>query len=522
MSSHHRRPGLLTAGPFLAGLLLAGVAALSVAAGAAAAPQAAHERPDLVLRGSLDGSDNHSYRMLPFTVPAGTGRITVQFDYSGHDADHTTIDLGLLGPDGFHGQDGFRGWTGGSKRQFTVATSDATPSFLPGPIRPGRWRLLLGIPNIRTDSHSSYTAEIWFNRPDDPAWEPAVLNPPLRDQPGWYRGDLHMHTAHSDGSCASQSGRRVPCPLFLTVQAAVKRGLDFIAITDHNTTSQLDAMRELQPYFDRLLLIPGRELTTFTGHAGLLGTTAPVDFRIDGRHVKDWAALAKQVAPLHGLLSINHPVRPSDETCMGCGWTAQPPIDMSLVQAIEIVNGVDAGTPFSGVPFWEKQIARGYRLAGIGGSDNHDASQDAVGLGSNPVGHPVTVVHAQALSMQAILDGVRAGHVFVDTEGSRDRLLEMSAQSGGRHAAMGDAIDAAAGAPVHVDIHVAHAAGAKLVVFLDGKPRVPSVDTVLDSADQHVGFDWRSDGRRHWLRAEVRSAAGVPLLIGNPIYVNAD
>jgi predicted metal-dependent phosphoesterase TrpH len=98
------------------------------------------------------------------------------------------------------------------------------------------------------------------------------LNPPLRDQPGWYRGDLHMHDAHSDGSCASQSGKRVPCPLFLTVQAALKRGLDFIAITDHNTTSQLDAMRELQPYYDRLLLIPGRELTTFTGHAGLLGT----------------------------------------------------------------------------------------------------------------------------------------------------------------------------------------------------------------------------------------------------------
>ena len=522
MSSRHRRPGLLLAGPFLAGLLLAGAATLSAVAGAATAPQAAQERPDLVLHGSLDGSDNHSYRMLPFTVPAGTGRITVQFDYSGHDKEHTTIDLGLLGPDGFHGQDGFRGWTGGSKRLFTVATSDATPSFLPGPIRPGRWSLLLGIPNIRKDSHSTYTAEIWFNRPDDPAWEPAVLNPPLRDQPGWYRGDLHMHTAHSDGSCPSQSGKRVPCPLFLTVQAAVKRGLDFIAITDHNTTSQLDAMRELQPYFDHLLLIPGRELTTFTGHAGLLGTTAAVDFRVDGRHVRDWTALAKQVTPLHGLLSINHPIRPSGEICMGCGWTAKPPIDMSLVQAIEIVNGIDAGTPFSGVPLWEKQIAKGYRLVGIGGSDNHDASQDAVGLGSNPVGHPITVVHAQALSMRAILDGVRAGHVFVDTEGSRDRLLEMSAQSGDRHAVMGDAIDVAADATMHVDIHVAHAAGAKLVVFLDGKPYAPSVDTALGSADQHVGFDWHSDGRRHWLRAEVRSAAGVPLLIGNPLYINAD
>lgn len=515
MSLRHRLNRLL------AGLLLAVLMPLPGAAGAADR-QPAREQPDLVLHGSLDGKDNQTYRMLPFQVPAGTSRITVKFDYSGHDKEHTTIDLGLLGPDGFHGQDGFRGWTGGSKRLFTVATSDATPSFLPGPIRPGRWTLLLGVPNIRKDSQSTYTAKLWFGRPDDPAWEPAVLNPPLRDQPGWYRGDLHMHTAHSDGHCASQAGKSVPCPLFLTVQAAVKRGLDFIAITDHNTTSQLDAMRELQPYYDHLLLIPGRELTTFTGHAGLLGTSASVDFRVDGKHVKDWSALAKQVAPMHGLLSINHAIRPSGEICMGCGWTAKPPIDMALVQAIEIVNGFDAGTPFSGVSFWEQQLARGYRLVGIGGSDNHEATQEATGLGSDPIGHPTTVVHAQALSMRAILDGVRAGHVFVDVEGSHDRLLEMSAQTGGQRAVMGDTLRAAAGARVHVDIHVAHAAGAKLLVLLDGKPYAPSVDATLGSADQHVGFDWNSDGKRHWLRAEVHSTFGRPLLIGNPLYLNAD
>jgi hypothetical protein len=40
----------------------------------------------------------------------------------------------------------------------------------------------------------------------------------LRSQPGWYRGDLHMHTVHSAGSCASQRGQRVPCPLFLTAK----------------------------------------------------------------------------------------------------------------------------------------------------------------------------------------------------------------------------------------------------------------------------------------------------------------
>jgi len=503
--------------------LLAGLLASATGHAGTGAPErnASGESPDLVLHGTLDGKDNQTYRMLPFTVPAGTSRITVQFDYTGHDDEHTAIDLGLLGPDGFHGQDGFRGWSGGAKQLFTVAVTDATPSYLPGRIDPGRWTLLLGVPNIRHDSHSRYTAKIWFGHPDDPAWEPAVLNPPLRTQPGWYRGDLHMHTAHSDASCPSQSGKRVPCPLFLSVEAAVKKGLDFIAITDHNTITQANDMRELQPYFDQLLLIPGREITSFSGHANLFGTTTPVDFRIDGKHVKDWNALTREIAPLHGLLSINHANRPSGEVCMGCGWTAHPPIDMRAVQAIEIVNDGDAGTPLSGVPFWEAQLAKGYRPTGIGGSDNHNATLTEPQPGSSLIGRPTTVVHAANLSMPAILDGIRAGHVFVDVDGTRDRLLELSASTGADTAHMGDELHAAAGRVVHVDVHVAQVAGEELHVLLDGKPLAPSVDTVLKDADQHVRFDWTSDGRRHWLRVEVRDAHGKPLLIGNPVYLDA-
>jgi hypothetical protein len=486
--------------------------------GAVANTRAADAGPDLVLRGDLSGKDNQTYRSLPFEVPAGVDRITVQFDYSGRE-EHTTIDLGLLGPDGFRGQDGFRGWSGGSKQLFTVAATDATPSYLPGPIRAGRWQLLLGIPNIRKDSHASYTASIWFGHPGDPAWEPAVLHPALRKDAGWYRGDLHMHTAHSDGSCKNQSGKRVPCPLFFTVQAAAQRGLDFIAITDHNTMSHLQDMRELQPYFDRLLLIPGREITTFSGHANLFGTGAAVDFRVGSPDVPDWNALLRRIAPLRGVISINHAVRPSGEICMGCGWAAQPPADLSLVQAIEIVNGDDAGTPISGLPFWDRQLAQGYRLTGIGGSDNHDAFQNEAGIGSNPNGAPATVVHAEELSMPAILAGIRAGHVFVDTEGSRDRLLDITASAGAQHAGMGDVLRAGKGEQVRFEVHVAHAAGNRLIVLLDGKALATAADTPVDGDEMRHGFDWSADGQTHWLRVEVRNAAGKPLLIGNPVYI---
>lgn len=473
----------------------------------------ASDAPDLVLHGELAGKDNHTYRTLPFNVPAGVTRITVQFEYTGHDEERTTIDLGLLDPDRL------RGWSGGGKRVFTVAATDATPSYLPGPIQPGRWKLLLGIPNIRATSHATYQASIWFGHAGDPTWLPAVLHPPLRNEPGWYRGDLHMHTAHSDGSCKSQSGQKVPCPLFFTVQGAAQRGLDFIAITDHNTVSHANAMLELQPYFDRLLLIPGREVTTFTGHANLFGTTAPVDFRVGSKEVPDWNALLRSVAPLGGLISINHAIRPSGEPCMGCGWTADPPADMHLIQAIEIVNGNDAGTPYSAVPFWEQQLAKGIRLTGIGGSDNHNAFQDAPGIGSNPTGIPTTVVHAQALSMPAILDGIRSGQVFIDVQGSRDRLLEFIGHAGTQTAAMGGTLQAKSRDEIEFEVHVAHVAGASMQVFIDGKHR-PELDAMIADADQHPSFRWTADGQSHWVRVEVHDTAGKPLLIGNPIYVN--
>ena len=476
--------------------------------------------PDLVLKGQLSGADNHSYRSVPFTVPANVNRITVQFDYSGREQ-RTTIDLGVLGPDGFHGQDGFRGWSGGSKKIFTISQTDATPSFLPGPIRPGRWTLLLGVPNIRAGVTAQYTAKIWFGHPGDPAWLPEVLNPPLRSEAGWYRGDLHMHGAHSDGSCVSQSGKqRVPCPLFLTIQAALQRGLDFIALSDHNTVSQANDLRELQPYFDNLLLIPAREITTFTGHANVFGTDEPIDFRVGSAAVPDWNALLREVAGVHALISINHPIRPDDETCMGCGWAPSKPVDMHGVQAIEAVNGTDAMLPDSGVPFWQHLLDQGYRLTGVGGSDNHDAEKSLTQPGGVRVGTPTTVVHASALSMSAILDGIRAGHVFIDTQGTRDGFLDLTAATGSQNAQMGDALSAPRGAVVHFSLEATAAAGAHAEVIVDGKSWQPKADLVIHGVLKQ-SFDWPSDGKRHWIRANVLGADGELLLVGNPIYINA-
>ena len=467
--------------------------------------------PDIVLKGSISGADHQTYREIPFAVPEGVGRITISFQYSGREQ-HTVIDLGLFDAERF------RGWSGGNKARFTLSETDATPSYLPGPIRAGTWKLVLGIPNIRKDAHADYEADVTLTPRGAPFVVSAFSDAPLKNGPAWYRGDLHMHTAHSDGECLSQSGAKVPCPLYKTVEAAAARGLDFIAISDHNANSQFAAERELQPYFDRLLLIPGREITTFNGHANVFGPTDFIDFRLGSASVPTIGRLLDQVEALHGLISINHPKLPSGEICMGCGWTVAD-ADYARFQAVEIVNGgatalfSTADNPVSGIPFWEDLLNKGHRLTAIGGSDNHNGPDTKA-----PVGYPTTVVYAQNLSDAAILKAIRAGHVFVDVEGAKDRLLELSARDG--RVTMGDAMKVRRGETVVFAVHAAGAAGAKVSLVEDGRPLAALAYPVLSSDDARKTFTVTFDGKRHWLRADLRDAKGKLLTVGNAVYVN--
>ncbi len=466
-------------------------------------------KTDVVLEGVVRGSQNHSYVQAPFHVPAGTERVTITFAYTAREQ-HTALDLGLLDPDEL------RCWSGGNKSTLTVGLSDATPSCLPGPIPAGTWNVLIGVPNIRPGVDSHYTIHVYFTRTGAVSALPDALREPLRNGPGWFRGDLHMHTAHSDGQCPSQSGKMVPCPVFFTADAAARRGLDFIAITDHNASSQYDAMRELQPYFDKLLLIPGREITTFEGHINFLGSTDFIDFRLDGKHVPDVNALLRSAARVGAITSINHPLAPSGEICMGCGWTPSTPVDMKLLTGIEAVNGGSMREGLLDVPFWNKQLDRGCRLTGIGGSDNHRAMQPLDQLGS--IGSPTTVVYAENLSAPAIIDGIRAGHVFIDLVGTRNRIIDVTADSGGRTVHAGDLLDAQKGATVNLEAHLIAAKDGLVRWILDGQP-LPQTST-LTADDQTVPLHWMSDSGRHWLRAQVEGPDGKLWLLANPIYVN--
>ncbi len=118
--------------------------------------------------------------------------------------------------------------------------------------------------------------------------------------------------------------------------------------------------------------------------------------------------------------------------------------------------------------------------------------------------------------MPAILDGIRAGNVFIDVEGTRDRLLEVEAVSGKARAVMGQTL--AAGARISVMAHIVGAQGGSVELVANGVP-VPGKQAVLASADQRLDMTLERKRACGWISVNVRSETGRPWLIGNPIYV---
>jgi hypothetical protein len=462
----------------------------------------AQETPYKILKGKVERKDYHTYIEKSFPLPEGVKRLRIEFSYNGKEQ-RTTIDLGLIDPVRF------RGWSGGARNVFTISAEDATPGYLPGPLPGGEWKLLLGIPNIREGVVSEFEARIYI---ETKANVTEFSDKPIRAEAGWYRGDLHMHSGNSDGKCPSQSGKEVPCPVYRIMETAANKGLDFIAVTDHNTTSQADALRELQQAFDKILLVPGREITTFYGHANIFGLTHFIDFRMtDSSYAaaKNWMSTVNNSG---GIISINHPGIPSGENCMGCGWQIEN-IPDKVITAVEVLNGssmkYSTEGPIEGWDLWHKMLNSGQHITAIGGSDDHHAET---------FGTPATVIYMNELSVQGLINGIRSGRVFIDLEGSKDRYLDLSAAIRENEVYMGGVIKAKPSDTINLTTFVRGVSGGKVEFIIDGRSNSKLNREIL-SNDGKIQVKWEMDDTRHSIYIKVRDKDGKLVLVGNPIYI---
>lgn len=469
--------------------------------------------------GVLHPDDTGTFRIVPFTVPEGTKRLQVHLEQTGREQG-VLLTSALWDPITYRGS---------GRSDFTISAVDATSSYLAGPLAPGIWQFQLGIVRVPPNVDAKYTVRVDFFSSLD-----SGSSLVLRSGAGWYQGDLHSHTGHSDGVCKSKLGKNVPCPMFRLLEAASAQGLDFLAVTDHNMQAHLNDLGFEQSYYDSLLLLPAQEVTTFNGHANVWGTKDFLDYRI-GFHGWTVNNFLDQVHAHHALVSINHAYWPTDQRCPGCGWGWASTTDFSRVDAIEVINGYhEHGSWFvppagNGIPFWEARLAAGFRITAVGGSDDHRAGeqlelQDGVAL-------PTTVVYARELSQPALLEGIQAGHVYIKAAGPKGPDLLLSSGA----AIMGDEIHALSGKEVPIRLYAKNATGLKIRLLLDGK----ALDLPLQrqsasatsesqavarftSGSQVEDFEahWLSDGKRHWLRAEILDAQKEVVTVTNPLYIN--
>jgi MYXO-CTERM domain-containing protein len=355
------------------------------------------------------GSPDHV--LIPFEVPGGTAEIEII--HTGL-APENTLDWGLNDPNGF------RGWGGGNSEPAVVGELAASRSYLAGPIPPGTWHVVIGKAQINVSPAPYSLSVVLRDAPTlapQPERAPYVPSPPLAKEARWYAGDFHVHSM--------ESGDARP-PLDEIADFARSRGLDFVEISDHNTTSQLDFFNDAQSRHKDILFLPGVEFTTYAGHANGIGATKWVDHKIGlGGVTIEGAAAA--FAEQGAIFSINHPVLDLGAACIGCAWKHE--LAPSAIGAVEIATGgwAQSGQFFgeTAILYWNKLCAQGFHIAAIGGSDDHKAGVDLGGFQS-PIGDPTTMVFAEELSAAGILDGIRKGRTVVKLQGIDDPMVELT------------------------------------------------------------------------------------------------
>ena len=471
------------------------------------------------------GAGGSRYVYVPFDVPRGAVRVSVSYDYA-REGGANTLDLGVF-DSRFDGSDtdprGFRGWSGGRRSEFFITRDAATPGYLPGQLPAGRWRVVLGLYKVapagvdvsfkivvETEEAKAGGDAATTRRGDSPSASPAgapgneTARPPSPAQQvagrglRWWGGDLHMHTLHSDGDW-TVSG---------LAAAAREAGLDFISVTDHNTSSHHAEIARVAQDSRRLLVMRGEEITTYGGHANAWGLPAGgwVDFRVrpgDAMRMSEAAASAHRYG---ALISINHPFA----LCGGCAWSYAEAL--KDFDAVEVWNGEWDVTDESALRMWDEALRRGLRLTAVASSDSHRPQ--------NPIGRPTTHVAAGALSQAALLAGVRRGRVYL-TGGTARPVVSFGALAhGGRRLRPGwlPGDEIRLGTPGRLGFFVTvRDAPPDAVVSLISDGRVVShFPAGSDGNPRLVESECGSDC---YYRVEVRDRSGAMLALTNPVYV---
>ena len=497
----------------------------------------------VVIKGTAFPGDEKQYRLLAFDVRPGTGRLEVDYDWKplgpsipDNLLTQTIFDLGLWDEHGYRSAEGFRGWSGSRHKSVFLQADAAQRGYRPGAITPGTWHVDLGVAAVGPTG-AEWTVRIQAKRNPEgptagqPTPEPDPVDPAhvARAEPGWYHGDFHMHSWHSNP--------HGPTPdEFVAFARAAK--LDFLPVTEYVVGHHWVQYGRVQRDNPDLVIWPGREIVTYHGHVQSLGETPGfIEFR-HGFEDVTIADIQREVRAHGALFGVNHPTTfPGPlfrNLCRGCEFELGDDIDWAAVDTIEVltasalvdpkeyhlpdVGGLHIANPFSrtAIALWEKLLNEGHKITAVCGSDDK--------LGPN-LGTCATAVYATELSRAAVIEGIRAGRAYVRTRGvAGSPALELAAVAPGQpQGAMGSimAVDLATDVELRVTVTGGQGQTLRLVcnaldvdaVMVDADPfeHTFTVRRVAAAAEGPLGT---------WYRVETLDGRGRTT-IANPVFLQA-
>jgi predicted metal-dependent phosphoesterase TrpH len=185
------------------------------------------------------------------------------------------------------------------------------------------------------------------------------------------KADLHVHTTYSKDSLITPKD---------LIYFAKKRGLDAVAVTDHN---QLEGARKIAKETD-FLIIPGMEVSSSDGHIVALNVQELIPKGLSAIETVERIHKAGGVAvACHPYVYFKGCLR--DNVC-------------ATFDAIEVINA--RAFPFKSSVKKAEQTAKNLGLSRVAGTDAHYGPQ---------IGYAYTVIEAAEPSVEAITKAIVEG-----------------------------------------------------------------------------------------------------------------
>jgi hypothetical protein len=420
------------------------------------------------------------YLTVPFNMPEDTESFSLAYRYGRHlesecevengsyisRREINIVDLGLIAPDGRQ-----VGASGSDKNEIRISETWSTPGCQRCALVPGEWQILLGAYKVAAEG-VMVQYELTFT--------PKRLR--------LFKGDLHTHTLASDGVLMVKE----------LAQHALRHGLDFLAITDHNQMVQAETL----PQIPGMTLIPGIEWTHYQGHANFLGVDRPYDEPFFANSMEEVQKRFASARKRGALITINHPY---DEICPF-------KFDVNSIEfdCLEIWNGPMRESNLRALGMWDGMLSAGKKVPICAGSDYHRSQ-----LFLFP-GGPTTCVLAMSASTVDILSGLKQGHAYLVYAPDGPRL-EMTAGE----ATLGDCVQFPKVRELQVISSGLLAGDLLQVVTNNGNKILLTADNPGTFQGNHrmeeAGF-----ARIEIWREFIPGLPLLPALISNPIYFEAE